>query len=302
MATRVSDTVSDGFTIVGMATRQTPGTRAKDADRNNTCQALDSALADGQLSSEEHRSRVSAATTAVTLGDLQALVTDLQTEGAPVLLPNLHTGATRKTNWGVGLAVSAVLLAVGIAVGWGIYATPGRSPLALSAPDPGAQPDGVAPVVLTPPRQLHSLGGLTGLLGQIKQKFGDTTGYELNVYADYAMLERTDPAEPRRVLRYDYRGGWDDPDTTSVGSSDRVVDLAKFNVEKIAAILHGAPETLGIKRNEISTVYLGIQSSGDITAPPDTVTISIHVSGKFNNSGYIELDADGNQKRINYPG
>ena len=33
-----------------MATRQPPGTRAKDSDRNDTCQILDSALADGQLS------------------------------------------------------------------------------------------------------------------------------------------------------------------------------------------------------------------------------------------------------------
>ena len=33
-----------------VSTRQTPGTRAKDSDRNDTCQILDTALADGQLS------------------------------------------------------------------------------------------------------------------------------------------------------------------------------------------------------------------------------------------------------------
>ncbi|MEZ0053756.1 hypothetical protein ABIA30_004789 [Mycobacterium sp. MAA66] len=277
----------------------TAATRAKDSDRNDTCQILDSALGDGQLSVEEHRQRVASATTAVTLGDLQALVTDLQTGNAPVQLPNLHTKPVPSRGWGLGLAVSVVLLIVGIAIGWGIYAAPGQSPL-TAAQDPGAKPDGVAPVVLTPPRQLQSLGGLTGLLTQMKKKFGDTTGYELSIYSDYAVLTRPDPAEPRRVLRYDYRGGWDDPDTTSTGSDDRVVDLGKFDVEKITGILHGAPETLGIKRNEINTVYVDIKGSGDITAPPDTVTISIYVSGKFNNSGFIELDPDGNQKRINY--
>ena len=50
-----------------MATRQTAGTRAKDTDRNNTCQVLDSALSDGQLSMDEHRTRVAAATTAACL-------------------------------------------------------------------------------------------------------------------------------------------------------------------------------------------------------------------------------------------
>ena len=33
-----------------MATRRTPGTRAKDSDRTETCQVLDTALAEGQLS------------------------------------------------------------------------------------------------------------------------------------------------------------------------------------------------------------------------------------------------------------
>jgi Domain of unknown function (DUF1707) len=63
-----------------VATRQTAGTRAKDDDRTKTCQILDGALGDGQLSMEEHRQRVAAATTAATLGDLQSLVGDLQTE------------------------------------------------------------------------------------------------------------------------------------------------------------------------------------------------------------------------------
>ena len=71
-------------TIIDVATRQTPGTRAKDSDRNDTCQVLDSALAEGQLSMEEHRQRVASATTAATLGELQSLVSDLQNANAPV--------------------------------------------------------------------------------------------------------------------------------------------------------------------------------------------------------------------------
>ena len=45
------------------------------------------ALADGQLSMEEHRHRVASATTAATLGDLQSLVADLQNANAPVQMP-----------------------------------------------------------------------------------------------------------------------------------------------------------------------------------------------------------------------
>ncbi|WP_199174370.1 DUF1707 SHOCT-like domain-containing protein, partial [Roseateles chitinivorans] len=55
-------------------------TRAKDSDRNDTCKVLDSAMAEGQLSMEEHRDRLSAAMKATTLGELADLVADLQNE------------------------------------------------------------------------------------------------------------------------------------------------------------------------------------------------------------------------------
>src|SRR5271168_4004255 len=62
----------------------TTTTRAKDSDRQETCKLLDDALSDGELSMEEHRQRIGTATNAVTLGDLQDLLTDLQTDSTPV--------------------------------------------------------------------------------------------------------------------------------------------------------------------------------------------------------------------------
>ncbi|HEU4362248.1 MAG TPA: DUF1707 domain-containing protein, partial [Mycobacterium sp.] len=182
-----------------MATRQTSGTRAKDSDRDDTCRILDGALQEGQLSAEEHRERISAATRAVTLGDLHSLVADLQTASAPVQLPAL----AKPAKFGgpvIAAAALGVAVLLGIGIGWGVYGNT-SSPLNFSS-DPGAKPDGVAPVVLTPPRQLHSLGGLTGLLEQTRKKFGDAMGLRLVVYPDYALLERPDPNEDRRQLSY----------------------------------------------------------------------------------------------------
>ena len=289
-----------------MATRQTAGTRAKDTDRNDTCQILDSALADGQLSMEEHRSRVAAATTAATLGDLQSLVSDLQNDNAPVQLPDLKkpsrlaAGANSAgAGWGLRAAVAGVLVVLGIAIGWGLYGNT-SSPLSFTS-DPGAKSDGIPAKVLTPPRQLHSLGGLTGLFEQMRSKFGDTTGYGITIYEDYASLERTDPNEPRRALRYSYRGGWDDPSETSMSSSDKVVDLAQFDIPMLVGLVRGAPETLGINPAEVETVYIDIGASSDSTAPPGSIEISIYVSPEFGNSGYIELNGDGSTKRVSYP-
>src|SRR6185312_12500534 len=74
---RVNFSVASLRSVI-VATRQSVGTRAKDSDRTDACQVLDHAPSEGQLSMEEHRQRVSAATNATTLGDLQSLVTDLQ--------------------------------------------------------------------------------------------------------------------------------------------------------------------------------------------------------------------------------
>src|SRR5206468_1210827 len=138
--------------------------------------------ADGQLSMEEHRTRVGLATGAETPGDLQSLVSDLQNDNAPVQLPNLRQrpglwGADG--GWGIRAAMAGVLVVFGVAIGWGLYGNT-ASPLSFTSV-PGAKPDGVAPVVLTPPRQLQSLGGLTGLFEQMKQRFGDTMGYKLAI-------------------------------------------------------------------------------------------------------------------------
>lgn len=52
----------------------TTSTRAKDTDWQDICRILDNALGDGELSMEKHRERVSLATKAVSLGNLQRLM------------------------------------------------------------------------------------------------------------------------------------------------------------------------------------------------------------------------------------
>jgi DUF1707 SHOCT-like domain len=284
-----------------VATSQTASTRAKDSDRNDICQILDTALSEGQLSMSEHEQRVKAATTATTLGDLRALVSDLQTGNAPVQLPTLKKPWLRVSSagggWGIRAAVAGVLVLLGIGIGWGLYGnTP--SPLNFTS-DPGAKSDGVAPVVLTPPRQLHSLGGINGLLEQTKKRFGDTNGYRLVIYPDYASVDRPDPNDDRRELSYSYRGGWGDPNASPKSSDATVVDLAKFDAKTVVGVLRGAPETLNIKPSDVKSTYLIIEPSRDVTAP-GMLSISIYVSNDFG-SGYIQLGADGAVKQVNYP-
>jgi hypothetical protein len=278
-------------------------TRAKDLDRNNTCQVLDSALADGQLSMEEHRTRVATATKAATLGDLQSLVDDLQTENAPVQMPDLKqprrlTGVGGGSTLGMRAAVAGVLVVLGIAIGWGLYGnTP--SPLSFTS-DPGAKSDGIPAKVITPPKQLQSLGGLNGLLEQMRQRFGDTMGYSLSIYPEYAVLNRADPSDDRRKLSYTYRGGFDDPSTSARAEDDVLVDLAAFDVEATVGTLRGAAETVGLQPKDVdaSSTYLSIDPAGD-PATPGALELRASVSSDFG-SGSITFAGDGTIKRIDY--
>lgn len=274
-------------------------TRAKDSDRQDACRILDNALNDGELSMEEHRDRIRAATNAVTLGDLQRLVEDLQSAESerPAQMPKLKTREKRN---GLGLAAAAfgVTVLLGIGIGWGLYGNT-TSPLDFTS-DPGAKSDGIGPVVLTPPKQLQSLGGLTGLLEQTRKRFGDTMGYRLLVYPDYASIDRTDPTDDRRVLDYNYRGGWGDPTSSARNSSTDValVDLGKFDVKTVVGILRGAPETVGIKQQDVKSIYLIVEPAKD-PITPGALSLTIYVSSDYG-SGYIELAGDGTVKRVNY--
>ncbi|MEW2479501.1 DUF1707 domain-containing protein [Mycobacterium sp. NPDC049093] len=282
-----------------MATRQTSTTRAKDSDRNDTCKVLDSALGEGQLSMEEHRQRVSAATNATTLGDLARLVDDLQNSNAPVKMPTLTEARLPRirkpagSGWGLRVASAGVLVVLGIGIGWGLY---GNTPSPLSFnPDPGAVPDGIDPVVLTPPTQLQSLNGVKGLFEQMRQKFGNTTGFELHIDPDSAMLYRPDPQDSRRKVYYRYTGGWGDPSPDPrTTDKDRLVDLGAFDYERVLGIMRGAPDTLNTKRADVKSTWLRITPSED-PSTPEAINIAVIVNSDFG-GGTIDLYPDGTVK------
>jgi len=253
---------------------------------------------------EEHRERVSRATNAVTLGDLRELLADLQS-GSAAQEPAARRSAPNLSSyrrWAPMAAAFVVSVLLGIGIGWGLYGNT-SSPLDFTqgSGDPGAKPDGVGPLVLTPPTQLHSVGGLTGLMEQTRKRFGNTIGYRLVIYPTYAVLDRPDPADDRRVLAYDYRGGWGDPTSSAKSSADAAapVDLGAFDITKTVGIMRGAPETLRMKPADVKTTYLVIEPATDPTTP-GTLSLSVYDSGDYG-GGFIVFAGDGTIKRVELP-
>ncbi|MBY0442643.1 MAG: hypothetical protein K2Q25_11005 [Mycobacteriaceae bacterium] len=245
---------------------------------------------------------ISSATYAVTSSAQQASVADWSASSGGQRPERSSAGKTRTIFGGWFATAVALVVAVllGVGIGYGLWGT--TTSLLSVRSDPGAQPDGVKPTVLTPPRQLQSLGGLTGLMDQTRKKFGNTVGLRLVIYPDYAVLDRQDPSNNRRQLSYTYRGGWGDPTGSAItGHEDRSgpVDLGAFDAKAAVGILRGAPQTLGIQQSEVKSTYMIVEPATDPTTP-GAVSLSVYVSSDYG-SGYIVFAGDGTVKQVNQP-
>lgn len=280
-------------------------TRAKDSDRDATCHLLDNALADGQLSGEEHRRRVQTAVTATTLGELEALVADLQPTEQDQ--PPARTRAKRNVLVAAAGITAAVLVVLATAVDWGGDDVPAshpgpaapvpESPVALAPPAPTVAPDTVPPAVITPVRDLHTVEGLSAVIEAMRARFGDTMGYELAIGTDQASLARPDPADEQSKVVYPYRGGWDDPSKRARSDGDDLTDLAAFDIPATAAALAAAPATLNIAPADVSSSYLDI----DHVAAEGGLELLVKITTKSGSSGYLYLDPSAKVKRIENP-
>ena len=86
----------------------------------------------------------------------------------------------------------------------------------------------------------------------MKQNFGDTNGYRLTVYPDYASLARPDPSEERRRAELHLPRRLGRPvDELGKSADDDGVDLSQFDIKAVVGVLRGAPETLGIKPADV---------------------------------------------------
>jgi hypothetical protein len=299
-----------------VATRRTPGTRAKDSDRTETCQVLDTALAEGQLSMEEHQQRVTTATHATTLGQLWSLVGDLQaTNPQPLRAPSSKLPRAVIV---IAAVIGAAVLLGGV-IAWTMSADSDAPDSTASTPSsaaptthaladqpsttveaPAEAPEDPPPVVLAPPPDLHTAEGMARVIDEMRQRFGDTTGYELAVMTDEAVLARPDPTDDGSKLIYNFRRGWGDPSARPRSDTDQVTDLGAFDVPAAAAALAAAPETLRIAAADVSETFIDIDHIAEPPGP-GALELLVKVTTKSGADGFIYLDGASNIKRVEYP-
>jgi hypothetical protein len=261
-------------------------TRARDADRDALCRALDQAFEEGQLDGAEHRERTATALKARTLGELRSLIDDLQLAEAPKLeerpppRPDSRSRPRRTARW-VGLVASVVLLGVGFGIGFGT----GRGTAPAPSPASPEYAAGVTPQVVVL-HGLHTPEGWTRFVSDVRAQIGTTVVGSAVVRPDYAVLATPVAGNPAREERWTYRGGLEGPDDPSARDADEgVVDLALFSPEILMPLIAGAPESLLV--SEADSVYVTVEDDDG------TPTARIYASNRFNESGYLEARPDG---------
>jgi hypothetical protein len=248
-------------------------TRARDADRTATCGALDAALADGQLDGAEHRERTATALRAKTLGELAALVDDLQL-GRPI--PELRPARARRPARWVGLAVSLVLLVAGFGIGR-LTAPAGVGTAAAEAQ--------VDPRFVTL-KGLHTPDGFAQFVADMRSQLGTTSVDRAVLYPDYASVSVAVPGAPAREQSYTYRGGMDGPSTpTTRDAKQPLADVAAFDPAIVLRLLAGAPQSLNV--TEATSRYLIFEDDGK--GPH----VAIYASNEAHETGYLEARPDG---------
>ncbi len=141
------------------------------------------------------------------------------------------------------------------------------------------------------PSQLQTADGLKGLLDTMRSHFGDTMGFQLVIYPEYAVLERVSPTNSHVEQDFMYRGGqwssWGTDTTTS--SFDVLADLSAFNADAVAGLLAGAPQTLGAPDG--SQTYLIVSG-----AEGGVLELAIHSASP--GTGYMQVNPDGTIKKV----
>lgn len=258
---------------------------------------------------DEHRRRVDAAINAATLGELRELLEDLQ-----IADPLPQPSAPKRPRRTVAIAVAGGLIVLAAAIGWAVSRdadSPAPTPAAAVPETPAAPPaitkgpavpvDDVPPVVLNLPRHMDTVEGMTGLLDEIRKRFGGTMGYELAFDPERAYLLVPDPADEARKVLYTYRGGWDSPSSRPRSDTDQLVDLAAFDIPAAIAAWKAAPQTLGIAPDAVEDTYLDVDHIGGPGGGPGALEILIRVSTTAGTNGYVYLDPAGTVLRVENP-
>lgn len=253
-------------------------TRARDADRARTTEALDAARADGQLDADEHAALTELASQARTLGDLSTLVAELQQRPVAPVKPKA------RNTFRIATIAAAVVVGIGC-FGWTVR--PDEPAPAVVAAD--AINYNAAPPLVIPTPTLTTLAGFVQFRDDYRVKFGDTLVDEAVLHDEHASAVRRAPGNADWTADYTYRGGFARSNSQiSTRERDAIdIDLAQVNAEALGAALTNAAATVRVPNGAVT--HFRIANDSWVGRPG----ITIFVRNEVAQSGHFVLALSG---------
>ncbi|MDT7756256.1 MAG: hypothetical protein QOH27_2154 [Mycobacterium sp.] len=170
---------------------------------------------------------------------------------------------------------------------------PSPRPSVIISCAPGGTSSASAPTT-SAPVQVQTSDGLSGLLASMRDKFGDTMGYRLVVYPDYAITDRADAKNSHVKQGYMYRGSAWSSWTPAMSTTpfDFLADLGAINVAAVTATLAGSAQPMGAPDG--TSAYMIIEG-----AEGGGLELAIHSTAP--GTGFMEVNAEGSVKQIHPP-
>lgn len=268
--------------------------RARDIDRAQTCGLLDAGYGEGQLDPTEYQARTAQAMTAKTLGELAALVADLQIPEH--LAQAAEEPAPAPRNRLPASAVAAIIVAVVAICGTVMYTSRGDDP-APGAAVAAAQGPATAPGAPGEPQPIVveaydpvSAEGIRNFLRRYEEKFGDLQVDDVIFYPTYVSLARAVPDQPHRAQDWSFRGGFSPSRSTESRPLDTVtVDLAALEVDRLAEVLASGPSRVGLLSAKVEHIFV----RPDSTDEAGDALVSILFEDQEERTGMIDTRLDG---------
>lgn len=270
-------------------------TRARDIDRAQTCGLLDAGYGEGQLDPAEYEARTAAAMKAKTLGELDALVSDLQIPEHLVEATRAKAPAPtprRRVPGRVVAAVVAAVLAVGGTLAFatrGDDAAPGTTGAARQAPVPAPIPTGEPQPIVVEPIDPLTTDGVREFVRQLGAKFEeDLRVDEVIFYSSYVFVTRMLEDQPHREQDWSFRGGFatsGDPESRSLDTD--TVDLAALDIDRLGELITTGAGLVGIPAGKVEHIFVR----------PDSSTgeglVSVLFQDKDDRRGMVDTRLDG---------
>ncbi|MFC4604392.1 DUF1707 SHOCT-like domain-containing protein [Rhodococcus kronopolitis] len=275
-------------------------TRARDIDRAQTCGLLDAGYGEGQLDPAEYQARNAAAMKAKTLGELDALVSDLQIPEhlVEVTRPTAPAPAPRRQVPGrVVAAVAAAVLAVGGTLVVTTVGSDGASDIAAArqAPAPAQIPAGEPQPIAVEPIDPLTPDGVRDFVGQLGAKFGgDLRVDQVTFYSNYVFVTRMLTDQPHRKQDWSFRGGFatsGDPESRTLDTA--TVDLGALDVDRLADVIATGANQVGMPTGRVEHVFVR----------PDSGTeglVTVQFEDDADRSGSVNTRLDGSVVDISH--